>query len=1002
MQNIWYLLIVFALVQGPAFCQNCDLVNMEKEWAAKINAGTYEELAQLAGVWMTCARSDEDIYRGVIFQYIAERNTRKFNKAWRFMQKADSIYVFSKKIKKEKFPLHDLNMAEAAALSRHFVISKKYLNIFFQKNKSQHLKKQTLALVSYIKGLTSQNNKADFEQALRHYRNALHLFLELPAPPVYHTGQTLRSLGNTSRALGSFRQAVYYYERELALYEKNYPAGHKDIAIAHYNTGAVWYELSRYEEALGHFLSTLQTWQQQGAPSERYMRYLHEAIGDMYWELDDHQEALRYYDKAVAGEEPVNNDESVELLRRGRYLFQKGEETAARLHFQKALQWRIETYGRHHAMTGACQHFIGSRLLEAGHLDEAIEAFQQVIAMLVPDLAASAGLPNPPLSATPLSEHGLLNALASKGIALTLRHRMGGSEKDARLAFETLGLAIEWMGRLRQRPVPDADKALWPERHRDVFGAYISMSHWLYGITGKSEYLRAAFVASEKSRAFLLQSALQTQHALAFAGVPDSLVSREKALQKAILRYEGKISLETQRCGDARTRLLELWQQQVLSLKNQYAALLQYMEQNHPRYHRLKYNFEPASIEKLQKKLLADGRSALIEFFDAPAAVFTFIVTQEGLQLFRTEKDSLYLEQLSRLMANLSSPRYFLSHPARSYSEFCADAHALYQLLLARPLSACPVGTAHLYVVPDGALSHLPLACLLTRPAETSGRDYRRLPWLLHHFTTSYSPSASLLCLPVPKRRPSQPYVAFAPAYGSIVYSDIPALFANDKEARCGAALMGGHCYTGSAATESIFKQTAPAAAILHLPVHAVVNSRDPMLSHLLFLPDNTDDGIFHSFELYNLRLSAGLTVLSACQSGSGPVQMGEGMMSLERGFHYAGCPALLTTLWTVDDAATAALSVSFLKNIKSGMEKDRALARAQLDYLAGTDAALAHPFYWAGLRLSGEVAPLPPQPGQWPTWWWWIPIVGGVVLIWIIRRKRVARMPAERGPQWR
>ncbi|MEO1260479.1 MAG: CHAT domain-containing tetratricopeptide repeat protein [Bacteroidota bacterium] len=962
MQKIGFLHIIFFFFTTSGLSQNCDLIKLEKELIQHINTGTFKEGQQKAERWPACANTPLEAYRGYVYQFQLYRNDRRYKHAYQAAHKADSLFYLVEK-NNWPFPDHHLMLAEAGAVRKKFAEAKQALDVFTEKNKEQNARSSDLAHATFIRAFIAQHGDKNYEAAQQLYRDALRQLLEVATKPFYHIGQTLRYLGATNRVHGDFEQSLYYYEQELANYQKSYTADHREIANTHYNIGAVLYELLRYEEALSHFLITHDSWKKFRTPDDRFMRYLNEAIGDMYWELGNREKTLEFYDLSAAGEKPVNNDQAFALLERGGALIGSGQQASAMRYFQQALDWRRSMYGEQHAMTGACQNFIGKKLFEAGHYDEAIMAYQQTIRMLVPGMADTAFLANPDPALPPVSEHDLMEALASKGIALAERQKSSNSEDDAHLAFTTLQLAVHWMEQIRRRPISDEIKAFWSGKHQRVFEELIGMAEQLYLLKKEDRYLAAAFTASEKSKAFLLLSALQSQRADAFAGVPDSVVAREQNLQKNILEYEGKISLETQRCSDARERHLELWQQKLLSQKSAYDALVKMIEQQFPAYHSLKYEVENASVEKVQKQLLANGRSALLAFFDGQKKWFAFLVTKHGLQLFSIKKETEDDQQLGRFLSNLSSPVYFLKQPDQAFDLFTRDAFSLYEKLLKQPLSHCPETVEHLYIIPDGQLYFLPFACLLVRPPEEMKRQYRTLPYLLHEFSTSYSQSATLLCQETKQARKSQHYTAFAPDYELTIYEKQPVeihpLFSNQKEASAGSAIFGGRAYLGTAATENAFKALAHKSAILHLPLHTLIDHENPMLSRLLFSPDDQEDGILYSFELYNLHLPTELAILSACNSGTGLLHTGEGMMSLERGFQYAGCPSLLTTLWTVDDAASSSLSLSFLENIKNETTKDAALAEAQKRYLAEADPAMSHPFFWAGFRMVGDVSPV-------------------------------------------
>ncbi len=103
------------------------------------------------------------------------------------------------------------------------------------------------------------------------------------------------------------------------------------------------------------------------------------------------------------------------------------------------------------------------------------------------------------------------------------------------------------------------------------------------------------------------------------------------------------------------------------------------------------------------------------------------------------------------------------------------------------------------------------------------------------------------------------------------------------------------------------------------------------------------------------MQLKANLAVLSACNTGSGKLSRGEGIMSLARGFMYAGCPSVITSLWSVDDKSTAVIMKHFYEGLSKGLSKDDALRASKLSYLKNADEIKSNPFYWAGFVLIGN-----------------------------------------------
>jgi CHAT domain-containing protein len=117
-------------------------------------------------------------------------------------------------------------------------------------------------------------------------------------------------------------------------------------------------------------------------------------------------------------------------------------------------------------------------------------------------------------------------------------------------------------------------------------------------------------------------------------------------------------------------------------------------------------------------------------------------------------------------------------------------------------------------------------------------------------------------------------------------------------------------------------------------------------------------------------KLNADLVVLSAFETGYGDFEQGEGIVSLARSFMYAGTPALVVSLWSVNDMSTSIIMQSFYQNIAAGMPKDKALRQAKLDYIQRAGGNAAHPAFWSPFIQLGDTKAIPLQKkGSWLYW---------------------------------
>jgi CHAT domain-containing protein len=146
---------------------------------------------------------------------------------------------------------------------------------------------------------------------------------------------------------------------------------------------------------------------------------------------------------------------------------------------------------------------------------------------------------------------------------------------------------------------------------------------------------------------------------------------------------------------------------------------------------------------------------------------------------------------------------------------------------------------------------------------------------------------------------------------------------------------------------------------IIHFATHAFINDTHPELSGIvLSLFDRAgqpQDGFLRAHEIFNLKLPVELVVLSACRTGLGKEVKGEGVVSLTRGFMYAGSPRVVVSLWSLNDRGTAELMARFYKHMLGPEQSSpaAALRLAQIEMLS--EERWKAPYYWAAFVLQGE-----------------------------------------------
>jgi hypothetical protein len=145
---------------------------------------------------------------------------------------------------------------------------------------------------------------------------------------------------------------------------------------------------------------------------------------------------------------------------------------------------------------------------------------------------------------------------------------------------------------------------------------------------------------------------------------------------------------------------------------------------------------------------------------------------------------------------------------------------------------------------------------------------------------------------------------------------------------------------------------------IIHFATHGILNSEHPELSGILLsMVDRNGsdtDGLLPLQDIYDLDLSAELTVLSACQTALGKDVNGEGLVGLTHSFLSAGSKSVVASLWKVDDRATAVFMTKFYDLMFKERLSPAAALRATKIWMMH-DKQWSAPYYWAGFVLQGE-----------------------------------------------
>jgi len=348
---------------------------------------------------------------------------------------------------------------------------------------------------------------------------------------------------------------------------------------------------------------------------------------------------------------------------------------------------------------------------------------------------------------------------------------------------------------------------------------------------------------------------------------------------------------------------------------------------------------EPAELRVVQPHLAPDTR--LLQYVLLPEQGWVFVMSERDIRVFPLPSG---LNELAPLIdryrrqltagVNRRRPSGSATDATRSDVILAAGGNPLENLaadvarIVLAPISDQLDGVTSLVIVPNGPLHRLPFASL---------------PWQDGHLVEAFDlrvlPSSS--SLPVVDR----PFVERGvvvlgnPTPPSTDWAPLPAA---ELEAREVAAMYGARAFVGADARRETIVGRDLSGQLLHLALHAQAGDSDATRLVL-------SDGYVTVSEVWGMSLEGSpLVVLSACQTALGEQLSGDEVVSLAKGFMFAGARAVVSTLWAVDDDSTRELMTAFHRGRQQGTAG--ALADAQRALIKQGYG----PYHWAGFTLSG------------------------------------------------
>ncbi len=801
-------------------------------------------------------------------------------------------------------------------------------------------------------------------EALEYYNKAEEILVRKAEPGHPYFIYIYSNKGQTYVHVADYEKALIYFNRALALAEESFDKKHPQILSLNMNIGYVYEKKRDYNNALTSYLSSIPEDTDNPSLIKTYSN-----LASLYNSLNDKTKADEYFLKALNLAEkflpPDHPEKGLLYTRYGYFLLYDPLRNNEIDYFNKALAISKKHYGEKSREVSNNYTHIGNYYYMQSEIDRALAYYQKAIIAITEDFNNLNIAVNPVIENTEADRY-LVNALSGKAQALAIT----GERNNLVQSLETYKLAVKVLDKLRSTYQDEESKLLISGEAKSTFQKTVSVAIKLFEITNDQLYLAEAFQYSDKSKSAVLINSMHDIEAQHFGKIPNNILTLEKQLKLNISSFRRFIYEEQQKAAPDEG-MISNWKSRVFEFTVRYDSLTDFLESNYPEYYKLKYTEPTVSISDIQTALGDDN--VLIEYMLNDTVLYTFAISNKLFKVYTQPIDSSFFKNIQTIVSATNNNSMF-STTDRDYVNYSLSAYDLYKNLVS-PVTES-FNEKKLIIIPDGEIGYVSFDMLLTRMPDTNIMDYRRLSYLIKDKIISYSTSAILQFSGFQKRerKASKNFLAMAPSYDNLTATDrttftdengnqvyllpIPGV---EKEMKGIKNSMFAKKIQGKSATEAKFKEEVGEYNVLHLAMHTLINNSQPMLSKLVFYQNNdsVEDGMLNTYELFSMDLNAGLAVLSACNTGSGKLLKGEGIMNLARGFIFAGVPGIVMTMWSVDDESSAEIVSKFYEYLEDGMPKDEALRQAKLDLLDEGDPLRSHPFYWAAYVNIGDNSPM-------------------------------------------
>lgn len=692
-------------------------------------------------------------------------------------------------------------------------------------------------------------------------------------------------------------------------------------------------------------------------------------MGACLYELGNYDSCHQTFKKVIS---MARGDNEFENTRRAKsYLFlglissRKNNPDQAAKYYKKATDGFLENVGRKDYEAHVIFRLIGKEYHRQGYYDLALQYFQEGLISLYENFDSEDIYQNPRWEDYENIEP-VLYILFDKAGAFYARFLRTGNDQDLRAAYEIYEQGYDLIQRLLNTGMMNESFVNLFQNFKDGFQTSVECALASFELFSEKKYLNASFNFMEQSKYFLLLKSQQSALLKEKLGTNSDIFLAERTLNREIEYLKHQLNNIDNNEVDKAFKLRNILMKKIIEKSELWTQLKGLIDTTLLNNHR-----HTITLDDVQNDVLKNNE-IIVEYYRAEKMIYALVIDKSQISVVKIPVTKKLTDEIWRYAQAMSD--HSLSKD--SFVKFTQSSNYLYQTLFAPIVNVTSSGFASgteisYTLITDGELAFVPFEAFTTAQADTSVVSYWGLSYLCKDYIINYAYSLNIQHKNVSNTQPARNNKILAMSYSGLFRddADIETLRNENELPYSGLeieaisnifAQADYHAY--QEASEEQFKSIASGFSIIHLAIHGKSDTISRYDSRLLFKlnPDSEEDGQLYAYELYTIDLSRNqLAVLSACETGIGRQIEGEGIFSIARGFAYAGCPAMVMSLWKVNDKSTSMLMKYFYENLSQGMNKDKALQQAKLSFIKNTDDYNAHPANWAAFIAMGSNKPI-------------------------------------------